>query len=189
MMKDAKKPEEQKDYAVVAFARMNPPHKGHLKLINRVKELAHHHGADHFIFLSPSCDPDKNPLKHSDKVSFLEKLAPGTNVYKPQNVKNAYEMLDHLKKSGYKKVTLVAGQDRYHEMNNLLKRYNDGGKFERVNVSTAGDRDPDNEGVEGISASKMRSAAKTGDFKSFRKGLGGHKSAKIIYQATRRGMK
>lgn len=180
---------EKKEHVVVSFARMNPPHKGHLKLIKRVKELSVHHGADHIIFLSPSHDLDKNPLKHSQKLEFIDKLAPGTNVYKFQNVKSAYQMLEYLKKEGYKKVTLVAGEDRFHEFNNLLKRFNDGGKFQSVNVSSAGERDPDNEDVEGMSASKMRAAAKTGDFKTFRKGLGGHRMSKRIYQATRRGMK
>jgi hypothetical protein len=188
-MKTQTKPEEKKTHAVVAFARMNPPHQGHLKLIKRMKELSAHHGADHIVFLSPSHDPDSNPIEHTQKIGFLEKLSPGTNVYKPKNVKNAYDMLEHLKGEGYKKVTLVAGEDRYHEMNNLLKRYNQNGKFEHVNVSSAGERDPDNAGLEGISASKMRAAAKSGDFKTFRKGLGGHKTSKSIYQATRRGMK
>jgi len=183
------KTKEKKTHVVVAFVRMNPPHIGHLKLIKRMKELSGRHGADHMIYLSPSQDSEKNPLKHSQKLNFLEKLAPGTNVYKFQNVKSAYDMLEHIKKEGYKKVTLVAGEDRYHEFNNLLKRFNQNGKFDKVNVSSAGERDPDNEGVEGISASKMRSAAKVGDFKTFRKGLGGHKTAKSIYQATRRGMK
>ena len=44
-------------------------------------------------------------------------------------------------------------------------------KFKSIRVISAGQRDPDAEGVSGMSASKMRKAAQNGDYASFKKGL------------------
>ena len=75
-------------------------------------------------------------------------------------------------------MTMVVGSDRIKEFQKLLKNYNavkgrhgfydfkDG-----IEVISAGERDPDAEGVEGMSASKMRAAAIDGDFKAFSQGL------------------
>ena len=55
---------------------------------------------------------------------------------------------------------IVGGADRVGEFEKLANNYN--GKlyqFDNVEVMSAGDRDPDGEGVEGMSASKQRKAA------------------------------
>ena len=49
----------------------------------------------------------------------------------------------------------------------MVRLYN----FEDIKVTSAGDRDPDSEGVEGMSASKLRKAAVEDDFSAFDKGL------------------
>ena len=43
--------------------------------------------------------------------------------------------------------------------------------FTRFEVVSAGERDPDAEGVSGMSASKMREFVKSDDFESFKSGL------------------
>jgi hypothetical protein len=66
----------------------------------------------------------------------------------------------------------VVGGDRKSEFENLANKYN--GQlynFDSLNVISAGERDPDAEGVEGMSASKLRSLAADGDFDTFKKGL------------------
>ena len=56
---------------------------------------------------------------------------------------------------------------------------------------SAGDRDPDSDGVEGLSASRMRLAASENDFKKFRSGMPSDmkpEKAKEIFAMVRRSM-
>jgi hypothetical protein len=67
---------------------------------------------------------------------------------------------------------MVVGSDRVEEFKRLLNKYN--GKdynFDSISVVSAGERDPDATGVEGMSASKLRALAKEGDFETFKSGL------------------
>ena len=92
---------------------------------------------------------------------------------------------------------MVGGQDRVEEFKTLLNKYN-GVKgphgvfnFKHIEVHSAGDRDPDAEGVEGMSASKMREHAQKGNFKEFRKGVPSKMTdahAKELYNHVRSGM-
>ena len=174
---------------VVSFGRMNPPTAGHEKLVNKVKEIARKEGSKAEIYLSHSQDAKKNPLSYDDKV-MIAKEAFGPIIQK-LNVKTIIEVMKHL--SGkYGEVTLVVGQDRVSEFETLLNKYN--GKefnFSSIKVVSAGERDPDAEGVEGMSASKMRDAAKNGQADKFKSGLPKklHTHADDIYDMVRAGMK
>jgi len=72
---------------------------------------------------------------------------------------------------------MVVGSDRVDEFDNLLNKYNgEEGRhgfygFDNIKVVSAGERDPDAEGVTGMSASKMRAAAQANDFEQFKLGL------------------
>ena len=64
-------------------------------------------------------------------------------------------------------------------------------QFDNLEVKSAGDRDPDAEGTEGMSASKQRKAAAEGDFASFRQGVPksmDDKAAKQLYKTLRAAM-
>ena len=56
---------------------------------------------------------------------------------------------------------------------------------------SAGERDPDAEGVSGMSASKLRGFAVQGKFDEFAKGLAGlnDKDAKSLFNEIRKGLK
>jgi hypothetical protein len=85
--------------------------------------------------------------------------------------------LQHFHNQGVKDLTMVVGADRVEEFQKLLAKYNGEGKlfnFRRARVVSAGERDPDSEGVEGMSASKMRAAAQKDDYKTFRQGVPQH---------------
>ena len=63
--------------------------------------------------------------------------------------------------------------------------------FDNVEVLSSGDRDPDSEGVEGMSASRMRLAASENDFKTFSAGLPSEydkKKAKQTFAAVQQAM-
>lgn len=177
-------------HATFTFGRFSPPTTGHQKLVDAVHAHAKAHGADHFVFPSHSHDAKKNPLSHHEKVDFMRKVFPKTNVVSSDHIRTAIDAVKHLHKQGYKKVTMVVGSDRVDHFHKLLHSYN--GKeyhIPHLEVKSAGHRDPDAEGVEGMSASKMREHAAKKDFKSFREGVPVKKHAKDLYNAVRKGMK
>ena len=177
-----------KDSVVVSFGRMNPVTVGHEKLVSKVTAEASKRKADGMVFMSHSQDAKKNPLSYDDKVKFAKK-AFGSVVQKS----NSRTIIDIAKSltGKYKNFVMVVGSDRVDEFKKLLNTYN--GKdfnFDSIEVVSAGARDPDAEGVEGMSASKMRSLASDGNVKEFTKGLPKRlqSSAASIMAAVRKGM-
>lgn len=192
-------PKKKNDRVVMAFGRMNPPTTGHEKLVEKVKKEAESRGADHVIVMSHSQDAKKNPLTAEQKLKHAKRLFPNTSL--KVATKDQPTILHHLAdlhKQGYKHVTVVGGSDRTDEYHKLVHKYN--GKeaahghydFKSINVVSSGERDPDAEGTEGMSASKMRSHATSHNFNEFRKGIPKHVSdahAKELYNDVRKGMK
>jgi hypothetical protein len=176
--------EAPKKVAVAAFGRMNPPTIGHEKLVEKVKSYE----GDHYIFLSQTVKPKDNPLPFDVKLEFAKKFFPGVNVGHP-SVRTPIQMLQMLEKLGYTDVIYVAGSDRVASFDKLFNDYN--GKeynFNSITVENAGERDPDADGAEGMSASKMRAAAASGDYDSFAQGVPTPALAEKLYNAVRTGM-
>ena len=189
--------EQKEKHAVLAFGRMNPITNGHEKLVNKVKDIATKVGGSHHIVLSHSQDPKKNPLSAAQKVKHASHAFAGTNFTAAS--KKAPTFFDHaekLHKQGVSHLHMVGGSDRVDEYDRLLHKYNgthSGARFnfKSIQVHSAGERDPDAEGVSGISASKMRDAAKNGDFDTFKKGAPSTMSQsniKQMYNDVRKGM-
>lgn len=164
---------------VFSFGRMNPPTVGHEKLVSKVHELAQQHNAHHEIVLSHSQDAEKNPLSAEQKVAHARAAFPGTNITAAsKEMPTLIDHLDRLHKAGHQHAIIVAGGDRVPEYTTLVNKYNNHPDkkgitrfaFKSIQVVSAGDRDPDAEGAEGMSASKMRAAAKAGDRKAFHSG-------------------
>jgi len=176
--------ESPRKVAVAAFGRMNPPTIGHDKLVNKIKEV----DGDHYLFLSQTQKPKDNPLPFDVKLEFAKKFFPGVNVGHP-TVRTPIQMLQMLEKLGYTDIVYVAGSDRVEQFEKLFNDYN--GKeynFNSIQVVSAGERDPDADGAEGMSASKMRAAAASGDFDSFAQGVPTPALAQKLYDAVRTGM-
>ena len=190
--------EEQKEnHAVMAFGRMNPPTTGHGKLVDKVKEVAKQVGGSHHVILSHSQDKEKNPLSKEDKLKHAKRFFPNTNL--SVSDKEHPTFLQHaakLHKQGVTHLHMVAGSDRVPEYKKKLAQYNgthEGAlyNFKKITVHSAGQRDPDAEGTEGMSASKMRSHASAGNFKEFKKGIPSHVEphhAKELYHDVRKHM-
>ena len=177
--------EPQKKVAVAAFGRMNPPTIGHEKLVEKVKSFE----GDHYIFLSQTVNPKDNPLPFDVKLEFAKKFFPGVNVGHP-SVRTPIQMLQMLEKLGYTDVIYVAGSDRVASFDKLFNDYN--GKeynFNSITVENAGERDPDADGAEGMSASKMRAAAAAGDFEAFAQGVPKPALAQKMYDAVRKNLR
>ena len=170
-----KEPETQdQDVAVdtltVAFGRFNPPTVGHGKLLAAAKKAAT--GGDLKIYPSRTQDPKKNPLDPDMKISFMKKMFPdySDNIVNDDQMKSIFDVLVNAN-GDYKNVNIIVGSDRQAEFENLATKYN--GElydFENIRVISAGMRDADAAGVEGMSASKMRKAVVDGDFDTFRQG-------------------
>jgi len=190
--------EQKEKHAVMAFGRMNPITVGHEKLVNKVKDIADKVGGTAHIVVSHSQDAKKNPLTSAQKLKHAKRAFPGMNV--TASDKESPNFLAHaakLHKQGVTHFHMVGGSDRADEYHKLLHKYN-GVKgphghfnFKHIEVHSAGDRDPDAEGVEGMSASKMREHAGKGNYKEFRKGVPSKMTdshAKDMYNDVRRGM-
>ena len=160
-----------------SFGRLNPPTTGHGKLLDALKKNSGSGG--YRLYLSKSHDKKKNPLSFKDKVKYSRLMFPKHSLYiMDDSVANVFDILVKFHDEGYEEVKMVVGSDRISDFKKLILQYNgvDGKRhgfydFKKVDVVSAGDRDPDAEGVEGMSASKMRAAVSSNDFESFKKGL------------------
>ena len=186
------------DTAVFTFGRFNPPTTGHEKLIEAVaKQQKKNSGSKMYVFPSHSQDAKKNPLPHSKKIAYMRKMFP---KYRSSIVagkpRTAIEVAVELHDKGHRAIVMVVGSDRVQEFDRILNEYNGvTGKrhgyygFDNIEVISAGARDPDAEGVEGMSASKMRVAAAEGDYNSFIQGLPkSFKDSKSLYRDVRANM-
>ncbi|MEK9696739.1 MAG: hypothetical protein VW270_13340, partial [Candidatus Poseidoniales archaeon] len=176
--------------ATITFGRMNPPTVGHEKLVDKVIAVARKTQSQPRVYLSHTQNAKKDPLRYAQKIRNA-KAAFG-NIVKQSNQKNIVGIMQSLEKEGVEEVTMVVGSDRVSDFRTFLSKYN--GKdynFKKITVVSAGARDPDAAGVEGMSASKMRALAADGKEKEFADGAPSGLSAaqkKTLYKDVRRGM-
>ena len=176
----------------VVFGRFNPPTIGHEKLLQAAEKAAQ--GGDFKIYPSRTQDAKKNPLDPDMKVSYMRKMFP---KYEEQIVNDSemisiFNVLTTAYEDGYKNVNIIVGADRQAEFENLANKYNkDLYDFKQIRVISAGVRDADAEGVEGMSASKMRKAVADDDFEAFKKGTPkgiNDGETRTLFDAVRAGM-
>jgi len=166
--------EKTKGTLTIAFGRFNPPHLGHLQLMDTAAASAEQEQSDYMIVPSRSQDKKKNPLDADTKVSLMRQMFPqhSERIMNDGNTKTIFDVLKKAHNDGYANVRIVGGADRVKEFDKLANNYNGNlYAFDNIEVISAGDRDPDSDGVEGLSASRMRLAAAEGDFKTFRLGM------------------
>ena len=174
---------------VFTFGRFQPPTSGHQLLINTVIREAKKRNAEHRIYPSQSQDKKQNPLTHKDKVLFMRKMFSGANIVDDKSAKTPFQVLDILSKQGYTKVYMVVGGDRVSEFRNRMKKYTT--DFDVFDVLSAGERDPDAEGVVGMSGSKMRKAAVDDEFEKFMNGVPAKVPKRValkLFKSIRKGM-
>ena len=177
---------------VFSWGRLNPPTIGHKKLVDKVLSVARDKKAEHTVLLTRTQKAPKDPLSPEMKLYFASKMFPNANVMVA--TKELSTIFAWLKQwnGQYDKLVLICGSDRVPEFERLIHSYN--GKdytYKSVEVVSAGERDPDSEGVAGMSASKLRGYAQARDYKNFRKGLPStfrEPDAKALYEAVIQGM-
>ena len=176
----------------IAFGRFNPPTVGHEKLLNRVKSVAGK--GEYAIYPSRSNDPKKNPLDPEEKISYMQQMFPkhSERIVNDPESKTIFDVLKKSNAAGARSINIVVGADRLKEFENLANKYN--GElydYDRIRVISAGERDAESEGVEGMSASKLRKAVASDDFESFSKGLPkgfGDENMKKLYSSLKKSM-
>ena len=191
--------EKSGDTAVFTFGRFNPPTLGHEKVVNAVAaQQKKNSGSKMYVYASHSNDPKRNPLSHPKKLAYMRKMLP---KYKRNIVaskaRNIFEIATELHDKGHRAIVMVVGSDRVTEFDELLNTYNgvEGRHgyygFDNIEVVSAGERDPDAEGITGMSATKMRDEAEKGNFDSFKTGIPDTMSdadKKKMYFDVRKGM-
>lgn len=163
--------------AVFSYGRYNPPTTGHQLLIDKLINTAKEKGADAFLIPTHTVDKKKNPLTVDEKINILKQMSSGVTVL--NTGKTLVDALKDLQSRGYTTIYQVAGSDRIPEFTHIRDTYNNkpnkAGEipfaFERYEIVSSGDRDPDSEGIEGMSASKLREFALNNDYKSFQAGM------------------
>tara|TARA_B100000287_G_scaffold399158_1_gene417158 strand:- start:35 stop:631 length:597 start_codon:yes stop_codon:yes gene_type:complete len=156
--------------AVVTFGRMNPPTIGHQKLVDEVLRVAKQNGATPHVFVSHTQKKPKDPLDYNTKVAIAGKAF--GKVVQKDKANNPFDVVYKMRDEGYDTVFFVAGSDRVPQYNAMFKKYSGHPDPEKdigveLQVVSAGERDPDADGAEGMSASKMRALAMENDYANF----------------------
>lgn len=186
--------EEKSDSIAFCFGRMNPPTIGHGQVFETLAKA----NKNYRIYVSPAQTPKKdNPLDFATKVKFIKAMFPqhAGKVSDDATLNTIMKIAVTLYNEGYRKITVVAGSDRLESFNKLLNDYNGVEsshgmyKFDSIDLVSSGDRDPDAEGLEGVSASAAREAAREGNLEKFAQVTGAGKLSEELYKAVRAGLK
>lgn len=185
---------EVKDKGVTfTYGRFNPPTVGHMKLAAKMKSVAGDNDVQ--IYTSHTTDKKKNPLTNTQIRKFMNPMLPSGIDVQKTDAKTVFDVITNIYDQGYEDIQMVVGSDRIREFDMLLNKYNGIKarhgyyKFKSIKVVSAGERDPDSEGVDGMSASKMRQLVHMGDKETFIKSLpNGYKLGKQLYKAVQKGM-
>ena len=158
----------------ITFGRFNPPTVGHEKLLQAAKKISA--GGDLRVYPSRTHEPKKNPLSPGSKIEFMKKMFPDyeESIVDNPKMKSIFDVLRSVSNAGYSSINIVVGADRQAEFESLAQKYNgEEGfyNFDEIRVISAGTRDPDAEGVEGMSASLLRKAVMDDDGETFNKGM------------------
>ena len=160
------------DTLTVVFGRFNPPTAVHEKLIKHAEKVAA--GGDLKIYPSRTQDSSKNPIDPDMKVSYMRKMFPDyeEQIINDSEMRSIFNVLIAAAEEGYKGIQIVVGADRLGEFESLATKYNgDLYNFDEIKTVSAGPREDDAEGVEGVSSSKQRKAVMDDDYTAFKRGL------------------
>ncbi len=180
--------EDDRSTAVFAFGRFNPPTIGHKKLLDKVVSMTQQVNGKGYLFLSQKQNNKTDPLTFGEKQDYLKMFYPDI-VVGDAGVKTIIQALQKIQSEGRTRIVMVAGSDRVAEFQKLLNQYNgkpdkQGNqlyKFDFIDVVSAGERDPDQEGAAGASASKARELANKGQEHEFSKIIMGGNTGKKLY--------
>jgi len=186
--------EAENKSVAVTFGRLNPPTIGHEKLVSAVLKQS---ADQHFLFVSQTSKTTgkndvryKNPIPFDIKLGFIEKAFTNISIGNT-SVKTVIDMMKYLENQGFNKVIFVCGDDRVQQFDKLLNEQNGiDYNIDDIEIVSSGARDPDGEGAEGMSGTKLRQAAIDNDLEKFKSGLasGLQSDAAEVFAAVRTGL-
>ena len=151
------------------FGRFQPPTTGHKQNFAGVKSAAGSH--DYRIYISQSVDAKgSNPLPPDRKLFYMNKMFPEHKGHIYSGPREPVAILQDIMLAGYNEVIFLVGSDRVSAMQWLHKYNGKDFRFRKISIESSGSRDADGDTF-AISGTKMRRAAKAGDFTAFRKGI------------------
>lgn len=162
--------------AVVAYGRMNPPTIGHLRLVERMNEVAQSLNiADQRLYLSQAYDGAKelpkgaqikNPLPHFQKLKYVKDAFGHMVDVQDEVFSGVFECLELVNKT-VDEIWLVGDSDfisidfeKYNGMNYSFKAIHKVLSGERVDAGVA-------DSLEAVSATKVRELVKSGQYNKF----------------------
>ena len=151
------------------FGRFQPPTVGHQENFMAVKKAAK--GNDYRIYISQTVDKKgTNPLDPDTKLKYMIKMFPEHKGRIFSGPRDPTAVFQDIMKDGYHEAYFLVGSDRVKAMQ-WVKNYNHKEySFRKMDIISSGERDADGDTF-AISGTKMRRAAKVGDFATFRKGI------------------
>ena len=179
------------------FGRMNPPTAGHEMLLNKLAAAAGQNA--YHVYLSKSNDPKKNPLSYIDKIKFARKMYPkhARNIIKDTKITSIMDIATKLYNDGFVNIVMAVDGPRSREFDILLNKYN-GQKgrhgfynFKSIKFINVGERNSASSDLDGVSATKQRTAAADNSFTTFAQGLPtstSNRDARGLFNAVRKGM-
>lgn len=185
---------------VISYGRLNPPHRGHALMVEKMHSLANSLKADSVLIVSHTAWKKTDPLELNDKLNALYTMFPDTVIHHTSKAEPSliHKLCDYQYQ--YDHIVLVVGEDRVVEFDELLQHYNNkktkkGEKlysYKSIKVVSCGFRDPDSSDLSGVSSSKMRKAAAEGDLNAFIMCLPPSfplEDCKVLYARVRRGLR
>lgn len=145
--------------AVFMVGRLQPPTKGHRRLVNRMQEMAVPWNTKPFLFLTKSFDKERNPLSPEMKLDFVQRSFSDVTVVLIQGV---FEATRWLAEQGYQQGLLVVGADRAESFAKLPNYGSDVLGLTRLGLHIIP------RSSQAIKASEVREAVKKGNFDLFR---------------------
>lgn len=168
-------PEQQEISGItIVLGRFNPPSKNHEALLKSGFDTAKRKGHEYRIYPSRIEDGQSNPLNPRTKIEFMRAMYNNYSDYivDSEESRTIFDVLSSLYQDGYRDVSIVVGQDRLGEFQNLIhKAQGEQYQFDNIEVVPSGVKDPDSEIESPGSSSMMRASAAMGDFQAFSQGL------------------
>jgi hypothetical protein len=145
---------------IFSFVRMNPPTKGHGRVMERLRAESQFTGVKARVYLSFSHDHERNPLAPDEKLAFVQASWPDIEV---RLAKNVFAACQEMGAEGATEAIMVVGEDRADDFRKRLTAYfgTEALGLESVDVQVVS-RD-----AEDASATKARHAALSGDWQAF----------------------
>lgn len=169
--------------AIFAYGRMNPPTKGHLRIVEKLHQEAQREGATARVYLSESHDEERNPLTREQKLQFVQALFPDVEV---RMAKTLFIATLEMAAEGFDEGVLIVGEDRLSHFSKLMSAYEgtEALGLKRVEVRAI-TRDAND-----TSATGARAAAVAGNWKAFcaHSAFNDTDRTRELYEAVRVGM-